>query len=122
MMGKTFNMPSLELQTAIVDEAHKHGLRVVAHATSLQDTLDILSCGVDGLTHTFIDQPPTQELIDAYKKNNAHCNPTLATMASATTEGKPLQEKFAHDPRVARLLGQAERERMCKYLSIRGAF
>ena len=111
--GQNFNKPSLELQTAIIEEAHKHGLITIAHATCLADTLEILSCGVDGLAHTLYDQPPTQGLIDAYKRNGAHCNPTLACQGSATAEGKELQEKFAHDPRVQHLLGQQDRERMC---------
>lgn len=112
-IGTKLTKPSLDLQKAVIDEAHKHGLIVVAHSTCLNDTLEILNCGVDGLTHSICDQPPTQELIDAYKRNNAHCNPTLATMGSATTEGQAMQEKFAHDPRVQHLLGQEERERMC---------
>jgi len=117
IMGQKFNKPSLELQKAVVDEAHKNGLMTVAHSTCLEDTIEILGCGVDGMTHTFIDQPPNQKLIDAYKKNGAHCNPTLACMGSGTTEGQKTQEKFAHDPRVQRLLGKAERERMCMCMS-----
>lgn len=117
ILKQNFNKPSLELQKAVIEEAHQHGLKTVAHATCLADTLEILGCGVDGLTHCFVDQPPTQEVIDAYKKNNAHCNPTLATMGSATTEGKALQEKFANDPRAQRLLGEEERGRMCQCMA-----
>ena len=117
-MGLQLPRPSLELQKLLVEEAHKAGLVVVAHATCLQDTLEILDCGVDGLTHTFLDQPPSQKLIDAYKKNNAHCNPTLSASASLTTEGKATQEKFAHDPRIVRLLDQPARERMCMCMAM----
>ena len=113
VMGGEFKMPSIELQKAIIEEAHKAGLKVIAHSTAYQDTLDILEAGVDGMAHTFLDQPPTEELIAAYKKNNAHCNPTLAAMGSGTSEGQGTQEKFAHDPRVRQLMGDAERERMC---------
>lgn len=113
VMGLQLTKPSLDLQRAIVDEAHRAGLRVVAHATCLDDTLEILGCGVDGMAHTFMDQPPTPQLIDAYKKNNAHCNPTLAALASGSTEGKAMQERFAHDPRVLPLLAEGARERMC---------
>lgn len=114
VLGQRFAMPSLELQKAVTDEAHKHNLRVVAHATSYKDTLDILSVGIDGLTHCFIDKPVDEKLIAAYKKNDAHLNPTLATMGSGTTEGKAMQERFAHDPRMKKLIGEAERERMCQ--------
>ena len=113
IMGATFNKPTLELQKAVVDEAHKHGLIAVAHSLCLADTLEILGCGVDGMTHTFIDQAPTEELIAAYKKNNAYCNPTLSAMGSATTEGAKRQERFAHDPRVQSLIGEKERQNLC---------
>ncbi|KAK4629106.1 hypothetical protein CLAFUW4_08324 [Fulvia fulva] len=117
VMGQTFNKPTLDLQKALIDEAHAHNLFVVAHATCLSDTLEILSLGVDGLTHTFIDQPPTPDLIAAYTKNNAHCNPTLAAMGSGTSEGLATQERFAHDPRVQHLISAEGREQMCHCMS-----
>lgn len=70
-LGMQFNQPSVSLQKAVIDAAHANGLVAVAHATCLKDTVEILQAGVDGLTHTFCDQPPTKELIEAYKKNNA---------------------------------------------------
>ena len=112
-MGWPLAKPTVELQRIIVEEANKRGYQTVAHATSLQDTLEVLEAGVNGLTHTMCDQPPTQELVDAYKKNNAWINPTLATIASLTAEGRELQEKFAHDPRVKGLIGEAGVQNMC---------
>jgi hypothetical protein len=44
---------------------------VVAHALAHDDTVAILKAGVDGLTHTFLDKPPSDEVIAAYKLNNA---------------------------------------------------
>ncbi|KAF2725895.1 hypothetical protein K431DRAFT_54689 [Polychaeton citri CBS 116435] len=117
IMGAEFNKPTVELQKAVIEEAHKHGLPVVAHSTCLDDTIEILEAGVDGLTHTFVDQPPNERLIAAYKKNNAHCTPTLACMGSGTTEGLAMQEKYAHDPRVQHLMGEEERARMCMCMS-----
>lgn len=113
VLGQQFAMPSLELQKAVIDEAHKHNLRVVAHATCYKDTMEMLEAGVDGLTHCFIDKHVDDALIAAYKKNGAHLNPTLATMGSGTTEGKALQERFAHDPRVRKLIADDAKERMC---------
>ncbi|KAF2621988.1 hypothetical protein BU25DRAFT_443503 [Macroventuria anomochaeta] len=117
MMGAKLSYPSLELQRSIVSEAQKRGYLTVAHATSLRDTLDVLHAGVNGLTHTFCDKPPTQELVDAYKKNNAWCNPTLAAMGSLTTEGKERQHRFAHDPRVQHLISEDKRGNMCACMS-----
>lgn len=113
VMGAEFNKPTLELQKAVIEEAHKNGLKVVAHSTCLDDTMEMLEAGVDGMTHTFIDQPPNEKVIAAYKKYNAHCNPTLSAMGSGTTEGQKVQEKFAHDPRVADLIPELQRQQMC---------
>jgi hypothetical protein len=85
---------------------------------SRQDTIDILDAGVDGLTHQFCDQPPTQQVIDAYKRNNAHLNPTLAALGSLTKEGKENQARFAHDPRVQHLLPEEARHRVCACMSM----
>jgi hypothetical protein len=86
---------------------------VVAHATCLEDTIEILEAGADGLTHCFLDQAPNERVLAAYKRNNAHCNPTLSAMGSLTTEGQKTQEKFAHDPRVKNMIGEAEQNHMC---------
>ncbi|KAL5117082.1 hypothetical protein ACEQ8H_005041 [Pleosporales sp. CAS-2024a] len=113
VMGQPMTQPTMELQRIIIDEARARGYLTVAHATSLQDTLQVLQAGVNGLTHTFCDQPPTQEMIHAYKKNNAWLNPTLAAMGSLTTEGKDLQHQFAHDPRVQGLMDQDKLANLC---------
>jgi imidazolonepropionase-like amidohydrolase len=113
VMGREFSYPSVELQSIIVEEAKKRGYLTVAHALSLQDTLDVLNAGVNGLTHTFCDQPPTQEVVEAYKKNNAWLNPTLAAVGSLTTEGKELQHQFAYDPRVKGLIPEERVGNMC---------
>ncbi|KAF1937127.1 hypothetical protein EJ02DRAFT_357587 [Clathrospora elynae] len=117
VMGREFNYPTVELQGIIIEEAKKRGYLTVAHATCIQDTLDVLNAGVDGLTHTFVDHPPTQEVVDAYKKNNAWLNPTLAAMGSLTNEGKELQHRFAHDPRVKGMIAEDRVGNMCKCMA-----
>ena len=94
------NQPRAEVQAAIVRAAHKHGLKVVAHALSLQDTLEVLRAGVDGLAHTFFDEPITPEIIDLYKRNNAWVNPTLVAAGSLTCESKEIVKIFSEDDRV----------------------
>lgn len=118
LMGQKFNMPSIELQKASICHAHEKGLVTVAHALSRQDTIDILGAGIDGLTHQFCDQPIIQEVIDAYKRNNAHVNPTLVAVGSLTIEGKEMQERFAHDPRVQHLLTDEARHRVCACMAM----
>ena len=117
-MGFQLSKPSVELQKIVVTEANKRGLLTVAHALSLQDTLEVLEAGVNGLTHTICDQPPTQELVDAYKKRGAWLNPTLAAIGSLTTEGQHVQERFAHDARVQGLIGEKEKGNLCKCMAM----
>ncbi|PSN59948.1 hypothetical protein BS50DRAFT_564525 [Corynespora cassiicola Philippines] len=116
-MGWQLNKPTVELQKIIIEESSKRGYLTVAHALCLQDTLEVLEAGVNGLTHTICDQPPTQELVDAYKRNNAWLNPTLAAIGSLTAEGKELQERFAHDERVRGLIGDKEISNLCNCMS-----
>lgn len=86
---------TLQLQTAVVNAAHAEDLLVVAHATSLESTEIVLEAGADGLTHTFIDQSPTDAIIPLYKKNNAFVIPTLVVLSSLTNELQDLRESFA---------------------------
>ena len=118
-MGIEIPHPAESLQSAVVKAAKDRGFTVVAHATSMDDTLAVLRAGVDGLTHTFYDQPITPEVIAAYKKNNAWCNPTLATMGSLTTEGKDIAESFANDERVAGLIDQPGKDVMCRCMHLK---
>ena len=114
VMGQSFNLPSLSLQSAVVKAAHAHNLLAVAHSLCLEDTLAILKTGVDGMMHTFADKPPTEELLEAYKKTGTFCVPTLGALASATGEGKTTQQAFADDPRVTDLIAETSRENMCR--------
>jgi virginiamycin B lyase len=52
-----------DLYRAIIDEAHQHGLRVMAHIATLDDAKDLLRAGVDGFGHVVRDQEIDQELI-----------------------------------------------------------
>jgi imidazolonepropionase-like amidohydrolase len=43
------------LYRAIIDEAHKHGVRVAAHATGLEDAKELLRAGLDVFAHMIRD-------------------------------------------------------------------
>jgi imidazolonepropionase-like amidohydrolase len=45
-----------ELYRATIDQAHKHQMKVVMHATALPDVKDLMRAGIDGLrTPTDVD-------------------------------------------------------------------
>jgi imidazolonepropionase-like amidohydrolase len=86
---------TLELQTAVVKAAHAHDMICVGHATAVENTEILLRAGIDGLAHTFIDQPPTDSIIDLYKSTNAFVIPTLTVLAALTGELAPYRARFA---------------------------
>jgi imidazolonepropionase-like amidohydrolase len=65
-LGTMPKMP-LPMAKAIIDEAHKRGLRVVAHIFYLADAKALVDLGIDGLMHSVRDKPVDQALIDAMK-------------------------------------------------------
>jgi imidazolonepropionase-like amidohydrolase len=56
-----------ELYRAIIDEAHRHNLRVAVHATGLQQAKDLLRADIDLFAHTISDVD--DELIALFKRH-----------------------------------------------------
>ena len=65
--GGTVKKLTPTLYRAIIDEAHAHQLRVVVHATQLEDAKDLLRAGVDVFGHMVSDVD--DELIDLFKQH-----------------------------------------------------
>lgn len=63
---------------AIIDEAHRHHLRVIAHESYLADAKALVDAGADGLAHSIQDEPVDNELIAAMKARGVFLMPTLA--------------------------------------------
>lgn len=69
---------SPEIYGAIIDEAHKHGLRVAAHVYHLQDARLLVADGVDVLAHSIRDAEVDAALIAEMKKRHVAYIPTLS--------------------------------------------
>ena len=110
---------SLEFQTAVVKAAHGEDLLVVGHATSVESTEIVLKAGADGLTHTFIDQPPTQSIVDLYKKNNAFLIPTLSVLSSITNEAGDLRQMFVEAATKKDLLDDFTKQNMLDVIGLK---
>ena len=78
-----------ELYRAIIDEAHKHALRVVAHVYSLSDAKDVVRAGVDGFSHLPRDEQADDELAALMKEHNVFVMPSLSLQEAAITEQRP---------------------------------
>jgi imidazolonepropionase-like amidohydrolase len=62
---------------AVIEEAHKHHMRVAAHIYYLADAKSVVNAGVDVLAHSVRDKPVDQELISAMKRRGVWYIPTL---------------------------------------------
>ncbi|KAF2089218.1 hypothetical protein K490DRAFT_72049 [Saccharata proteae CBS 121410] len=112
--------PPPSIQRALVAAAHAHNLPAVGHALCLPDTLVLLDAGVDGLTHTFFDQRPTEEVVEAYVRTGAWCCPTLVAVGSLTGEGAEGARRLAGDGRVRGRLEGAQRENLGRCMGFAG--
>ncbi|RDA91777.1 hypothetical protein CP533_2841 [Ophiocordyceps camponoti-saundersi (nom. inval.)] len=86
---------SAEVQEAVVKAARGQGLVVVGHALSLDNTELLLRAGVDGLTHTFIDKPLSEPVLNLYKQTGSFVIPTLVVLSSLTAEEQQRRQRFA---------------------------
>jgi imidazolonepropionase-like amidohydrolase len=75
-LGRTQKMQP-DIYQAIIDEAHRHRLRVFSHEFYLADAKGLLAAGIDGFAHSIRDQPVDNELIAAMKARNVFLIPTL---------------------------------------------
>ena len=55
------------LYRAIIEEAHQHNLRVLAHITDLADAKDLLRAGLDGFAHMVRDKDVDDEFLALVK-------------------------------------------------------
>jgi imidazolonepropionase-like amidohydrolase len=67
-----------EVYGAIIDEAHKYGLRVAAHLYHLKDARSLVADGVDVLAHSVRDGEVNDALVADMKKHNTAYIPTLS--------------------------------------------
>jgi imidazolonepropionase-like amidohydrolase len=73
------------LYGAIIDEAHKHNLRVTAHIFALDDAKGLLRAGIDGFAHGVRDRDIDEEFVALIKQRpNIFLMPNLPDRGVAT--------------------------------------
>ncbi|CEN59979.1 hypothetical protein ASPCAL02420 [Aspergillus calidoustus] len=106
--------PSSQVQMAIVDIAHRHGMLTVGHALSFNDTAALLEAGVDGLAHACCQALSEQELsFFLERETKPFVIPTLAVQASAGAEEMESRKLYSQ-----RLGAEHDRAHMCECLGI----
>src|SRR5215471_11253134 len=86
-LGRTAKMPA-EAYSAILDEAHKRGMRVAVHVVTLADGKAVLKLGADIIAHSVRDEAIDNEFLALMKKNRAYYIPTLMREVSTYVYGE----------------------------------
>jgi imidazolonepropionase-like amidohydrolase len=74
--GSMKKMPP-EVYGALIEEAHKHGMIVHAHATNLEDQKGVVKAGVDVLVHTVMAEKVDDEFIAILKAKKPYWTPVM---------------------------------------------
>jgi imidazolonepropionase-like amidohydrolase len=74
---------------AIIDEAHAHGLRVIAHVFGHADAADLVNVGVDGFAHLVRDQEMDDALVAAIVERGVFVMPNLGVSERRTYNEVP---------------------------------
>lgn len=136
--GGDLHYPRMTLETykALVDEAHRQGLKVYTHASQLSDVRDALAGGVDLIAHGFAEELTAQsdiaQMIVQQKVswlpdiNNAESSVKIFDHPEIWEDPTLLKSvpavyiEMAHDPKVlARLEGRLERSRRSHQMRMR---
>ncbi|HZS05490.1 MAG TPA: amidohydrolase family protein [Blastocatellia bacterium] len=94
-LGTTPKMPA-PIYQAVIEQAHRSGLRVAAHMFYLEDARSLLRSGVDFLAHSVRDKVVDAELISLLKQRDVCVCPTLVREVSAFAYEKT--PEFFSDP------------------------
>jgi imidazolonepropionase-like amidohydrolase len=93
-----------ELYRAIISNAHKHGLRVMAHMFYLEDAKRLVDAGLDGMAHSVRDKEIDDDFIRALKEKKTFAVPTLVREESTFIYAQP--PAFLDDPFFTRWISQ----------------
>ncbi len=91
------------LYRAIIDEAHRHKIRVMAHVFYLTDARDLVEAGVDGFLHSVRDAEMDDALVARMKQKNVFITPNLSISGS----GIATQPPWFDDPILAEVFSPA---------------
>lgn len=84
---------------AIIEEAHKHGLKVTVHTFEQEAAIEALEAGADGLEHGIMDHKLSGDrVIELLLRNHASYVPTLWLLGF---EEKASEVRYANLKRIA---------------------
>ena len=80
---------SAPLYRAIIDEGHKHGLKVNAHVFYHADAVDLVDAGIDGFAHLVRDVVMDDALVAAIVKRGVYVMGNLSSPRKSTYPSLP---------------------------------
>ena len=86
--GQVKKLPP-NIYRAIIDEAHKHGLKAIVHVYYLADARDLVDAGADGFLHLVRDEEMDEALVAKMKARKMFVTPNLSTSEAGTYTNKP---------------------------------
>jgi imidazolonepropionase-like amidohydrolase len=96
-----------DVYEALIDEAHRHGIRAIAHIYDLDDAKGVVRAGVDGTAHLVREPGPDDELLSLMKEKNVFVFTSLS-IQRALVDGLG----WLDDPALAETVDHASRDAM----------
>jgi imidazolonepropionase-like amidohydrolase len=93
---------------ALIDEAHKHGVKVIAHQQNVADTKALARAGIDGFLHGRLGPDVDEEVVALLKTRNVWMVPNLGL--GELRRHRVFEDRFLTDaiaPSVTRRLSEA---------------
>jgi imidazolonepropionase-like amidohydrolase len=94
--GKAPKM-SVPVMRAIIEEAHNHGLKALAHVYFLLDAKDLVNARIDALAHSIRDQLVTRTFADDMARKGVRLIPTLSREEASVAFSDP-ENAYLKDP------------------------
>ncbi len=106
----TYPKMTPEVYNAIIDEAHKHGMIVHAHATTLPDQKAVVAAGADVLVHLVQNEKLDDEYLALLKQKKPYWA-TVITLGDpiAVCDRDPFFEQALPDTVIAKIRANKER-------------
>ena len=102
-----FKKTPIEISRPIIEGAHKHGIKAIAHVYYLSDAKLLAAAGLDAFGHSVRDRAVDAELIQLMKEHGTWIIPTLYREWATFKFEEP--DQFLNDPFFARGLDTRQR-------------
>ena len=116
--GGTVEKLAPPLYRAIIDEAHRRGLQVIAHVYYHEDAEDLVAAGVDGFAHLVRDREMDDALVEAIVARDIFVMPNLGVSERARHAEPPA---WLQDPLLAETAAPQVLERHAASYAARAA-